>query len=260
MAKALARFHPRATSFSPHALRFRPDAAGRLPNVEADAAHARGLFEVQDEGSQIAALLTGAQAGMQALDLCAGAGGKTLALAAQMGNRGQIHVHDAAPDRLRPVFGRLRRAGVRNAQVIGAHARGKLEALAERMDIVLLDAPCSGSGTWRRRPDAKWRLGENALKERIRAQAALLRQAAGYVRPGGRLVYVTCSLLPRENAEQVAAFLRGDPRFALADWRATAQALPRLPDAPETEETLQLSPAAHGTDGFFIAVMRRKAG
>ena len=257
VAKALARFHPLETPLSPFGLRFSPGADGRLPNVEAEGAHGRGLFEVQDEGSQTAALVTGAKAGEQVLDLCAGAGGKTLALAAMMGNKGQIFAHDANQQRLRPIFERLKRAGARNVQVIEAHATERLEALKGRMDLVLVDAPCSGSGTWRRKPDAKWRLKKKSLEARKTAQAQLLRQAAEYVRPGGRMVYVTCSVLPEENAAQTAAFLKDDPRFVLTDWRAgCAELAQRLAaDGPD----LRLTPLDAGTDGFYSAVLTRAA-
>ena len=256
--KAMARHRPRPTPHSPWGVRFLPAKDGRLPNVEAEAAHGRGLFEIQDEGSQIAALVTGAAAGMQVLDLCAGGGGKTLALAAMMGNRGQIHAFDADARRLRPIIERLQRAGVRNTQVIEPHRRERLEDLKARMDIVLLDAPCSGSGTWRRHPDAKWRLSEGTLAKRLAAQRALLDEAAAWVRPGGRLVYVTCSLLAAENEGQVTDFLARHGDFAPRDWRAAASPLLTPPAAPEDVPWLRLTPLEHGTDGFFIAVMERR--
>ena len=145
------------------------------------------------------------------LDLCAGGGGKTLAIAAAMANKGQVHATDSDKHRLAPIFDRLRRAGTRNVQVQPA---GTDLQFADKMDRVLIDAPCSGSGTWRRHPDAKWRLSEAALERRREEQAALLRQAAGFVRPGGLLVYVTCSLLPEENEDQVKAFVDDVPTFA----------------------------------------------
>jgi len=255
--KALARFRPLETPYSPLGLRFAPGPDGRLPNVTAESAHGRGLIEVQDEGSQIAALLCSARPGEQVLDLCAGAGGKTLALAAQMHNRGQIHAHDADRHRLRPIHERIRRAGVRNAQIIAPHQPGKLDALRSRMDLVLVDAPCSGSGTWRRRPDAKWRLSKSALETRMKAQRELLRQAAAFVKPGGRLLYVTCSVLPVENDAQVKAFLKEQKAFSLLDWRDQAGALASQPQTAHESKTLQLTPLEHETDGFFIAIMGR---
>lgn len=247
-----------ATALAPHGIRIPPiEGDGRHPNVQAEPAFRKGWFEVQDEGSQIAAHLAGATAGMQVLDYCAGAGGKTLALAAAMDNRGQIFAHDAGKQRLAPIFERLRRAGVRNVQTVDAAAG--LEPLAGQMDLVLVDAPCTGSGTWRRRPDAKWRLGERQLAIRLDEQAAILAAARGYVKPGGRLVYVTCSVFARENGHQVAAFLAANAGFAAADhaalWRA---AFPSADDHVRVEATgLTLSPARTRTDGFFVSVLER---
>ena len=230
---------------------------GRHPNVQAGAAFQEGWFEVQDLGSQIAAALAGAQGGMQVLDYCAGAGGKTLAMASAVNNRGQIFAHDAERQRLAPIFERLRRAGARNVQAIAGP--DGLAALAGRMDLVLVDAPCTGSGTWRRRPDAKWRLTQRQLDVRIAEQGAILADAARHVRPGGRLVYVTCSIFAAENARRIEAFLNENPAFAAADhdalWRA------RFGDvrARISPAGIVLTPAATGTDGFFVAVLERNA-
>ncbi len=205
---ALRKFGAEAGPLSPWAVRIPPpSAAGRSPNVEVEPAHARGWFEVQDAASQVAALMTAARPGMQVADICAGAGGKTLALAAMMQNKGQIHAHDADRHRLKPIFERLKRAGARNVQVIPADEGERLAALAGRMDVVLVDAPCSGSGSWRRKPDAKWRLTPKALEDRLADQRAVLAAAFPLVKPGGRLVYVTCSVLPRENGDQVTPSL-----------------------------------------------------
>lgn len=241
------------------ALRIPPIAGGgRHPNVQAEPAFRKGWFEVQDLGSQIAAALAGAEGGMQVLDYCAGAGGKTLALAAAMDNRGQIFAHDAEKQRLAPIFERLRRAGARNVQAIAGEAG--LAPLGGRMDLVLVDAPCTGSGTWRRRPDAKWRLTERQLQTRMAEQAAILDAAAAHVRPGGRLVYVTCSIFPAENARRTEAFLAANPAFAALEpqalWRARfgeAAALPRISGGG-----LVMTPAGTGTDGFFVAVLERR--
>ena len=254
VARALSRFMPEETPHSPWGLRIRPDSEGRLPNVEAEGAHGRGLFEIQDEGSQIATLLTGAAPGMQVLDLCAGGGGKTLALAAMMENRGQIFAHDADRLRLRPIHERIRRAGVRNVQVIEPHMRERLESLEGRMHVTLVDAPCTGTGTWRRHPDAKWRLTEKALKARMETQDALLDDAARFVRPGGRLVYVTCSILKVENEDRMKAFLSRHPDFSPIHWRDVRDIPSILPDSG-LSPFLRLSPLQHGTDGFFIAVL-----
>ncbi len=242
---------------SPDAIRIEAGARdSRLPNVQVEPAYQKGWFEVQDAGSQAAALLAGIAPGENVLDLCAGAGGKTLALAAGMENRGQIHAFDADRNRLAPIFERLKRAGTRNVQV---HARAsELDALEGRMDCVLVDAPCTGVGTWRRRPDVKWRLDERNLAQRLEEQDAVLAQAARFVRPGGRLVYVTCSLLPPENAARVAAFLAASPAFSpmpAAFDRLCETAHPRRGDGAN----VTLTPRSDATDGFFIAAMRRSS-
>ena len=165
---------------------------------------------MQDEGSQLAALLVSAKPGEQVIDLCAGAGGKTLALAAMMNNRGQIYATDLDKRRLAPIHSRLERAGVHNVQVRTPKGGQSLLAdLDNRADLVLIDAPCTGIGAWRRNPDAKWRMRPGALELRMREQADLLDRAATLVKPGGRIAYVTCSLLTEENDDQVRAFLAG---------------------------------------------------
>lgn len=238
------------------------EGAAKAPNLEAEPAHGKGWFEVQDEGSQIAALLTGARPGLQVADVCAGAGGKTLALAAQMQNKGQIHAYDADKLRLRPIFERLKRASARNVQVLPAGADAALDGLYGRMDVVLVDAPCSGSGAWRRRPDSKWRLSPAALEKRHAEQRETLDTAARLVRPGGRLVYVTCSVLPSENQAQVERFLRDAPAFvpcAVAQaWEENiGGAFPGGAGRQADDGAMLLSPASHGTDGFFIAMLER---
>lgn len=232
---------------------------GRHPNVLAGPAFQQGWFEVQDEGSQLAAALAGAASGMQVLDYCAGAGGKTLALSAAMENGGQIFAHDSERHRLAPIFDRLRRANVRNAQAV-AGAKG-LEPLKGRMDLVLVDAPCTGSGTWRRRPDAKWRLTDRQLDVRRREQAAILRTAKDFLRPGGTLVYVTCSVFPQENQHQVQSFLEEHPEFSVSDpatlW---ASRIGVHEDRARFVETgTVLTPARTGTDGFFVSVLTHAA-
>src|SRR5262249_17915091 len=185
--KALARFSPVATPFSPVGVRLpAPEGPGRQANVEALMGHARGWYEVQDEASQIAALLANAGPRQQVLDLCAGSGGKTLALAASMRNTGQIYAYDADALRLRPILERLQRAGVRNVQLMAAGDGAALASLGPRFDLVFVDAPCSGSGAWRRRPDAKWRLKAANLAQRLKEQQAALALAASLVKPGGR--------------------------------------------------------------------------
>ena len=262
VTKALARFGAEPALLSPVGVRIpAPEGAGRSPAIEAEAAHGKGWFEVQDEGSQVAALLAGAGPRLQVLDLCAGAGGKTLALSATMQNTGQIYAYDADKRQLRPIFERLKRAGARNVQVMEAGDAAALEALGPRFDLVLVDAPCTGSGTWRRKPDSKWRLKPANIPERQAEQARILDQGARLVKPGGQLVYVTCSVLPEENADQVAGFLSRHADFALLPygeaWRERLGSEPPA-SADGSAETLQLTPARHGTDGFFIALLGRR--
>ena len=258
----LSKFAAMAAPLAPDGIRIEvPEGLKRTPNLEAEPSFQRGAFEIQDAASQIAARMCAVEAGHQVADICAGAGGKTLALASAMGNKGQIHAWDADKNRLKPIIARLNRAGVHNIQVIPADEPEKLDELAGRMDRVLVDAPCSGSGSWRRKPDAKWRLTPESLSNRGEDQRAVLARAAPLVKPGGRLIYVTCSLLPEENTDQIKAFLASSPDFHIvpyADvWR---QCLPG--DAPVSSDgstdTLLLSPADHNVDGFFIAVMQRQ--
>ncbi|OYR08788.1 RsmB/NOP family class I SAM-dependent RNA methyltransferase [Brucella thiophenivorans] len=241
------------------ALRIPPiEALGRHPNVQTDQAFLDGGFEVQDLGSQLAALFAGAKPGEQVLDYCAGAGGKTLALAAAMRNSGQVHAYDAERARLSPMYDRLQRAGVRNTQV-----HGDLDALApliERMDLVLTDAPCTGSGTWRRRPDAKWRLNDQQLERRVQDQREVLDAAKHYVKPGGRLVYVTCSLFAEENTRQIERFLAENSNFTesapKALWKAvTGDAIHSEPVFPAHGAVF--SPLSIDTDGFYVSVLQK---
>lgn len=262
--KALARHGAQPTPLSALGVRIPPPAgSARAPHVEGETAHGKGWFEVQDEGSQIAAAMAGAGPRLQVLDLCAGAGGKTLALAAAMQNTGQIYAYDADRRQLRPIFERLKRAGARNVQVLDGGDQAALAALGPRFDAVLIDAPCTGSGTWRRRPDSKWRLKPEALVERQKQQEAVLEEGAGLVKPGGRLVYVTCSLLPEENGDRIAAFLGAHGDFVLKPYAdAWRRNLPGEPPASADGGTggLLLTPAMHGTDGFYIAVLERRTG
>lgn len=260
--KALRRFDPTATPQSPVGVRItQAPGPGKSPHVEAEPGHGKGWFEVQDEGSQLVTLLSGAKPRQQAIDLCAGAGGKTLGLAAAMDNTGQLYAYDADRMRLRPIFERLKRAGVRNAQVLPAGDREALAKLDGRMDLVLIDAPCTGSGVWRRRPDAKWRLSPQMLEARQAEQRAVLDEGAALVKPGGRLAYITCSVLPAENRGQVDAFLARRPAFTLIPWPELWQeALPGvepIASADGSVETLLMTPRRHATDGFFIAVLQR---
>lgn len=259
--KGLAKFSPRPAGLAPHGVVVpHPGGARRTPNVEADPAHGKGWFEVQDEGSQVVAALSGAAPRMQVVDLCAGAGGKTLALAAQMRNTGQIFAYDRDAGQLRPIFERLKRAGVRNVQTMAPGDEAALAAHAGHFDVVFVDAPCTGTGTWRRRPDAKWRLGPNNLAQRIEDQQAVLTLARGLVKPGGRLVYVTCSVLPEENVDQVEWFIGEAPEYSIVPfgdvWQAALGGTPPA-SADGRKDSLLLTPRSHGTDGFFFAALQR---
>jgi 16S rRNA (cytosine967-C5)-methyltransferase len=262
--KVLAELSSTGAAIAPlasHGIRIAPiEGSGRHPNVQAEPAFRKGWFEVQDEGSQLAAELAGAAPGQQVLDYCAGAGGKTLAMAAAMGNRGQLFAFDAGKQRLAPIFDRLKRAGTRNVQAFADHAR--LEALHGQCDLVLVDAPCTGSGTWRRRPDAKWRLTDRQLDLRRTEQSEILDKAARFVKPGGRLAYVTCSVFPVENGDRVSAFLEANGDFSAEDHAAAWSGLFAQNEAKARVDAsggILLTPARSGTDGFFVALMRRTA-
>jgi 16S rRNA (cytosine967-C5)-methyltransferase len=247
------------TRIATHGLRIPPiQGFGRHPNVQAEPAFQKGWFEVQDEGSQVAAELAGAHAGMQVLDYCAGAGGKALALAASMENRGQIFAYDSDKQRLAPIFDRIRRAETRNIQVTAR--ADELLPLAGQMDLVLVDAPCTGSGTWRRRPDAKWRLRQGQFEARMGEQDGILDAAKAYVKPGGRLAYVTCSVFAGENRDRVAAFLARNRDFGPADHAALWEA--RFPGKAglariDPAGGIALGPARSGTDGFYFCMLQR---
>ncbi|MCM2505911.1 RsmB/NOP family class I SAM-dependent RNA methyltransferase [Aureimonas altamirensis] len=250
------------TPYAPQGLRIPPiQGDGRHPNVQVEEAFQTGLFEIQDEGSQIAALLAGARPGISVLDYCAGAGGKTLALAADMAGEGAVHAYDADRQRLAPIWERLRRAG---AEAITVHApRDDLSSLAGSMDLVLVDAPCTGSGTWRRRPDARWRLTEQQLHRRMAEQDKVLSAAAQYVRPGGHLAYVTCSVLEEENGARVARFVDTHPQFRVEDASTLWQTAIPQPGAPYIPvdvaggRAMTMTPHRTGTDGFFFARLTR---
>lgn len=257
----LEHLSARSTPLSPIGLRLPLTADGRGPALSAEPAYVKGHVEIQDEGSQIAALCALAQPGEQILDYCAGGGGKTLALAAVTQNKGQIYAYDSDGRRLMPIYARLERAGARNVQVRAPKGQADvLSDLRERCDLVVVDAPCTGSGAWRRNPDAKWRIRPGALEQRMKDQDEAIRNAARFVKKGGRLLYITCSLLRQENEERLSAFLGEAPDFASMD---PAEMVRRagLPMLVEHARGLglRLSPAATGTDGFFIAMLTRAA-
>jgi len=240
------------TPWSPDGLRL----TGRhtLPSLKA---FADGLVEVQDEGSQLAALMVDAQPGQLVADYCAGGGGKTLAMAATMANQGRIVACDTDERRLAAIGPRLARAGVTIAEGALLDEAGEGEGLDPgTFDRVLVDAPCSGTGAWRRAPDAKWRFTPDDLAAEVSRQRAILTAASDLAKPGGRLVYVTCSILRAENDAQIDWFLNERPDYALVSvaevWPATVGG-----PLPHAGDTLRLSPAGTGTDGFFVAVLER---
>jgi len=243
------------TPWSPIGLRL----AGRVP-LGGLAVFKDGLVEVQDEGSQLAALLAGVRPGMRVVDFCAGAGGKTLALAACMDNRGKLVACDVSARRLEHAARRLRRAGVNNAErrALTSERDKWVKRHAGGFDRVFVDVPCLGTGTWRRNPDAKWRATQKDLSELVIRQQQILVSAARLVRAGGRLVYATCSLLREEDEAQAEAFLAAEPEFTVVPaaraWSETIGG-----PSPGGERYLRLTPARHGTDGFFVAVFERRA-
>lgn len=215
-----------------------------------------GKVEVQDEGSQLLGYLVAPRRHDMVVDFCAGAGGKSLMLGALMHSQGRIYAFDVSDKRLHKLKPRLKRSGLSNLHAVRIDNEndGKVKRLAGKIDRVLVDAPCSGLGTLRRNPDLKWRQSPQSVEELKSRQAAILAAAANLVKPGGRLVYATCSLLPEENQEIVAGFLRSRPDFSLLDCAAIL-AQQKLP--LDTGEYLQLFPHVHGTDGFFAAAMQK---
>jgi 16S rRNA (cytosine967-C5)-methyltransferase len=259
----LAHLNAEPTRWSPIGLRIRLSANAKNPAIHAEPPFRKGEIEVQDEGSQLAALLAGAKPGEQVVDLTAGAGGKTLALAAAMENRGQIYATDIDKRQLAPIHERIARAGSRNIQV--RTPRGDADMLADldgRADLVLIDAPCTGTGTWRRNPDAKWRVRPGALTERVKQQTALLDRAAMLVKPGGRVAYITCSVLEEENGDQVRGFIGRCPGFSVEKPAETARVLGERAylfgrAALISGEGLLMTPRRTDTDGFFGSLIRR---
>ncbi|HZZ37460.1 MAG TPA: RsmB/NOP family class I SAM-dependent RNA methyltransferase [Caulobacteraceae bacterium] len=250
--KALETFGPQTLDLAPNALRIpAPAASERAAPVEASPAFEKGWFEVQDLGSQIAATCAGEIKGKQVLDFCAGGGGKTLALAAAMANTGQLYAYDADARRLKETVARAQRAGVRNLQVRSPIEKDPLRGLEGKMDLVFVDSPCTGSGTWRRHPDAKWRLTPQQLERRMAEQDAVLVAAAPFVKPGGRLIYVTCSVFVEENEDRVAAFLSHAEGIAVRPASGVAD------EFLTPEGFLRLSPRTAGADGFFVAALER---
>ncbi len=244
------------TPYSPFGLRL-----AEKPALAKHPLFRAGAIEVQDEGSQLLCALLAPRRGEMVVDFCAGAGGKALALGAQMRSTGRVYAFDTAERRLAKLGPRLARSGLSNVhpQHIAGERDPRVKRLFGKIDRVLVDAPCTGLGTLRRNPDLKWRQGEGAVAELACKQGAILAAAAGLVRPGGRLLYATCSLLPEENEGIVRAFLERHPAFALVPATA-ALATDRivLPPGEPADECLRLRPDVHGTDGFFAALLARR--
>lgn len=265
---ALAPLGATAAPLSPVGLRL-PEIAptAKSPHVPSEAVYQEGLVEIQDEGSQIAALVAAPRPGDRVLDLCAGGGGKSLAMAAAMGNRGKIFAYETDKRRFGDFRDRAARAGASIVELRPPIAGGDaLADLEETIDCVFVDAPCTGTGTWRRRPDAKWRLRPNALDARIKDQDLVLDEAVRFAGPAGRIVYVTCSILGEENEDRIAAFLARHDGWRIADPlarldAATRAALARFVGARDgIGPCLRLTPAGAGTDGFFAAVLEQGYG
>lgn len=243
-----------------------PDPSEKAPAVTVIPAFNKGWVEVQDVGSQIAAAAAGDVKGAQVLDYCAGGGGKTLALAAMMENTGQLYAYDCDPRRLKPLFHRAKRAGVRNLQVRSPAGGEGLDDIKAKMDVVFVDAPCTGAGTWRRHPDTKWRLTPQQLQRRMDEQDAVLKEAAAFVKPDGRMVWVTCSFLMEENEDRLAAFLESHPDFTLtptmesvtASGLLTGEGAGTLQQCATKAGAIRLTPDVIRADGFFIATLMRK--
>jgi 16S rRNA (cytosine967-C5)-methyltransferase len=255
-----AGLEPQPAPFSAWGLRL---ASEPPPNVQALEAFKAGRIEIQDEGSQIVSWLAGAAPGMTVVDYCAGGGGKTLALAQAIEGRGALVACDVVQKRLDNIRPRLTRAGIEaDLRLLGQNGGGA-EDLNGQADLVFVDAPCSGSGTWRRRPEDAWRLAADEVERLHALQVRILAQAAQLVKPGGRLVYVTCSMLSRENEASVAAFEAAHPEFAptpiasaLSDAGLTAGGAAALAQKADGHR-LRLSPASTHTDGFFVALYER---
>jgi 16S rRNA (cytosine967-C5)-methyltransferase len=253
------------TRWSPIGLRIRLAADAKSPAIHAEPLFLKGFVEIQDEGSQLAALLAGAKPGEQVVDLAAGAGGKTLALAAAMENRGQIFATDIDKRQLAPIHERITRAGARNIQVRTPRGEADVVAdLAGRADLVLIDAPCTGTGTWRRNPDAKWRIRPGAVAERVKQQIALLDRAVGLTKPGGRIAYITCSVLAEENSDQIRDFIGRHNDFSVEKPTDMARMLGERAylfnhAALISDEGLLMTPRRTDTDGFFVSLLRRSS-
>ncbi|MGB7119990.1 MAG: RsmB/NOP family class I SAM-dependent RNA methyltransferase [Bradyrhizobium sp.] len=260
---SIAHLGATPTRWSPIGLRIELGADARNPGIHAEEAFIKGQIEVQDEGSQLAALLSAAKPGEQVIDLCAGAGGKTLALAAQMQGKGRLIATDHDKRQLAPIHERLSRAGIHNCDVRTPKGEGDaLSDIRSSADLVMIDAPCTGTGTWRRNPDAKWRMRPGALEIRLKDQAEVLDRAAALVKPGGRIAYITCSVLVPENGGQIRAFVARHPDFSVIPPSETVTALWDKAEefaaaTLQSAEGLLMTPRRTGTDGFFVSMLKK---
>ena len=244
--------HP--TKLSPLGIRME-----RRVRVEDSPEFRAGQFEIQDEASQIAALLCDARPGMQVADICAGAAGKSLVMAARMENRGRIVAIDSDAERLERGGARIRRAGIHNVERVAVAAAWGTKRWRGKFDRVVIDAPCSGSGTWRRAVDARWRCDVEGLDDLRQAQAELLDRGRAMVAPGGRIIYITCSLLRSEGEQQIERLLEEAPELEIADITAIWQDVIGTDACPPTPGgMLRLLPGRDGTDGFFMAVLQSR--
>lgn len=242
-----------ATPYSPCGIRL----TGK-PAVNRHALFLSGQIEVQDEGSQLLGYLLAPKRGEMVVDFCAGAGGKSLLLGALMNSKGRLYAFDVSEKRLSNLKPRFKRSGLSNLHVqrIDNENDLKIKRLNGKIDRVLVDAPCSGLGTLRRNPDLKWRQSPQSIEELKAKQAAILAAAAGLLKPGGRLVYATCSFLPEENQQIIEGFLATHPQFSVLN---CAELLAQQKIPLDTGEFLQLTPKLHQTDGFFAAALIRNA-
>lgn len=245
------------TKLSPWGIRFESRVA--LFGLKA---FKQGWFEIQDEGSQLLALLSDVKAGNKVVDFCAGAGGKTLALAAMMENKGSIYACDVHTKRLEQLSKRAKRAGVHNVRthVLSSENDKWVKQHKGIADVVLIDAPCTGTGTWRRSPDSRWNLTQESLDNLVALQQSILQSAQRLVKPGGRLLYATCSLLEEENEQQVAKFLGENESFSAEDFELPPSMLDNSDQFQLKGHQLRTFPAMTGTDGFFVASLRKQAG
>ncbi|PWT72544.1 MAG: SAM-dependent methyltransferase [Proteobacteria bacterium] len=240
------------TPFSPVGVRLAEKSA-----LQRHALFVAGKVEVQDEGSQLLAYLLAPRRREMVVDFCAGAGGKTLALGAMMHSEGRVYAFDTAEKRLANLSPRLRRSGLSNVhpQLIDSETDPRVRRLTGKIDRVLVDAPCSGLGTLRRNPDLKWRQNPQAITEMVEKQRSILAAASRLVKPGGRLIYATCSLLEVENDAVVDAFLSAHPEFSSL---SSSEALRAQRIELDTGERFRVFPHLHGMDGFFAALMERR--